>query len=255
MVCPECGTEHSPSARCQRIQQVALSLNFFGVPAFLTDPFNRIVGVNETFASMIGDPIQDRLPSSLRFVDAAIIGPYRERFPRGMQEVAQCAMGLMAEVEAGRLAPGAVRLLEATLALHEDLARKALESNTHWDGTVVVKDLQSKMSLVREQVVPVSGPRGRNCAFHVSWWLPAEKDPPESLAALSDKPTEVSAVLSVRQLEIARWYAAGLNSRAVAEKARITVKTARDHLEEIYSRLDIHSRAELAALLVREGLL
>jgi DNA-binding CsgD family transcriptional regulator len=40
----------------------------------------------------------------------------------------------------------------------------------------------------------------------------------------------------------------------VAAQVGITQRTARDHLEAIYARLDIHSRAELAALLVRQGL-
>ena len=99
MVCSVCGTSHSSLLLCVRLQQIALSLNLYGVLAFLTDPFNRIVCVNHAFARTIGDPILDRLPSNLRFVDAAIIGPYRERFPNGIQEVAHCALGLLEEVE------------------------------------------------------------------------------------------------------------------------------------------------------------
>lgn len=254
MACSMCGITHPPSAPCQRFQQVALSLNLFGVPAFLTDPLNRFVHVNQTFARMVGDPVQDRVPPNLRFIPAAIVGPYRDRFPRGKQEVAQCVSGLLGEVEAGRLAPGAARLLEDTLALDHDLNRLARRTDTAWDGTVVVKDSGGKLSLVREQVVPVAGPHGGDSGFHVSWWLPAEKDPSELLAGLSDSPTGVASTLTPRQLEVARWYASGLNSRGVAAKASVSLGTARSHLEEIYSRLDVHSRAELTALLVREGL-
>jgi DNA-binding NarL/FixJ family response regulator len=64
----------------------------------------------------------------------------------------------------------------------------------------------------------------------------------------------IASQLTQRQLEIARLYAAGLTSKEVASKAAVTPGTARAHLEEIYSRLDVHSRVELAALLVREGL-
>ena len=254
MACSICGILHSPSTPCQRLQQVALSLNLFAVPAFLTDPLNRFVHVNQTFAKMVGDPVQDRMPTNLRFIPATIVGPYRDRFPRGRQEVAQCMSGLVVEVEAGRLAAGAAHLLKDTLALDHGLNRLAHRTDTAWDGTVVVKDSGDKLSLVREQVVPVAGPHGQATGFHVSWWLPAEKDPPELLAGLSDGPAGVGSTLTPRQLEVARWYAAGLNSRGVAAKAGIALGTARSHLEEIYSRLDVHSRAELTALLVRDGL-
>jgi DNA-binding CsgD family transcriptional regulator len=158
-------------------------------------------------------------------------------------------------VEAGRLAPGAIRLLEHALTLDEDVYKLAKRTDTPWDGTVVVKDHGGKLLLIREQVVAVADHRGKDSGFHVSWWLAAEEDPPEFAAGLSESPTGVASLLTPRQLEVARWYAAGHNSRAVAERTGITLKTARDHLEEVYSRLDLHSRAELAALLVREGLL
>ena len=98
MACAMCGVPHQQATLCPRLQQVAASLNLFNAPAFITDPLNRFVFVNQTFARMIGDPIRDRVPANLRFVDAVIIGPYRDRFPRGKQEVAQCASGLWAEV-------------------------------------------------------------------------------------------------------------------------------------------------------------
>jgi DNA-binding CsgD family transcriptional regulator len=254
MVCPACGTQHPLSATCQRLQQVVLSLNLFTVPAFLTDPLNRFVFVNQTFGRMIGDPIRDLVHSNMRFIVAAIVGPYRDRFPWGRREVAQCISGLVREVKAGRLAKGTGQLLEDTLALDEDLTRMVRRTDTPWDGTVVVKDNTGKMSLVREQVVAVADPWGRDSGFHVSWWLPAEKGLPEILAGLSESPTGVAATLTPRQLEVARWYAVGLNSRGVAARAGITLGTARAHLEEIYSRLEVHSHAELTARLIREGL-
>ena len=55
-------------------------------------------------------------------------------------------------------------------------------------------------------------------------------------------------------LEMARYYGFGLTSKEVALKTGVTPGTARAHLEEIYSRLDVHSRVALAALLIREGI-
>ncbi len=41
----------------------------------------------------------------------------------------------------------------------------------------------------------------------------------------------------------------------MATRAGITHRTARDHAEAIYARLEVRSRAELATLLAHEGLL
>jgi DNA-binding CsgD family transcriptional regulator len=40
----------------------------------------------------------------------------------------------------------------------------------------------------------------------------------------------------------------------MAARAGISLRTARAHLEHIYTRLSIRSKAELTLLLVREGL-
>ncbi|HEU0022581.1 MAG TPA: hypothetical protein VFR55_13050 [Dehalococcoidia bacterium] len=95
MACSICGVPHGSLPACRRLRQVALSLKLFAVPAFLTDPLNRFIYVNQTFARAIGDPIQDRLPLNMRFIAAALLGPYRDRFPRGRQEVARCVSALV----------------------------------------------------------------------------------------------------------------------------------------------------------------
>src|SRR5688572_19317454 len=87
----------------QGLRVAAACLNLFPVMAFLTDRHNCIVGVNRAFARTIGDPVRDRLPLSSRFLPAAIIGPYRERFPRGREEIARCLPGLYQEIDAGNL--------------------------------------------------------------------------------------------------------------------------------------------------------
>jgi DNA-binding CsgD family transcriptional regulator len=108
------------------------------------------------------------------------------------------------------------------------------------------------MFAIREQVTSVADPDGLPTGFHISLWFPhgRERDmvpEPSGITALSRKLTD-------RQLELAALYAGGLTSRQVAERAGTSVKTARAHLEEIYARLGIHSRAQLAAILVREGI-
>jgi predicted ATPase/DNA-binding NarL/FixJ family response regulator len=54
-------------------------------------------------------------------------------------------------------------------------------------------------------------------------------------------------LLTDREIEIIRLIAEGLNSREVAEKIHLGVTTVRWYLRQIYSKLDVHSRAELIA--------
>jgi hypothetical protein len=166
--CPVCDEPHSAIARCERLRQVALSLDLFGVPAFLTDPLNRFVWVNSAFAQLIGDPIKDSLPPNIRFLPTAVIGSYRDRFPRRMQEVAQCVQGLSLEVRAGRLMRQTLGLLQDTFSLDEDLLRLARKTDSEWDGTMVIKGGDSKMQMIREQVVPIANPQGSDSGFHIS---------------------------------------------------------------------------------------
>lgn len=61
--------------------------------------------------------------------------------------------------------------------------------------------------------------------------------------------------LSARQLEIARLVARGLTSAAIADALGIRTRTVTSHLEHIYDRLAISSRATLTRLIVEAGLL
>lgn len=51
-------------------------------------------------------------------------------------------------------------------------------------------------------------------------------------------------VLSMRELEVLRLLADGLESSEIAERLVIAVDTARKHIKNIYSKLDVHSRWE-----------
>ena len=50
--------------------------------------------------------------------------------------------------------------------------------------------------------------------------------------------------LSMRELEVLRLLADGLESNEIAERLVIAVDTARKHIKNIYSKLDVHSRWE-----------
>lgn len=230
-----------------RLVEVARSLELFAAPAYLTDPYNRIVSVNRRFAELAGDPNADRLPGDQRYVPAAMLGPYRDRFPHAEEEVAACLPGLRDDLSAGRLAPAAVALLRSTLRAHPKVARRVRDREPCWDGSVVFRGPDGAMVQLREQVVAVADARGAPSGYSISQWVPLESP--------ARRTSVVEQALTARQLELAKLFARGLTSRRVADRAGITHRTARDHAEAIYARLDVHSRAELAALLAHEGLL
>jgi DNA-binding CsgD family transcriptional regulator/tetratricopeptide (TPR) repeat protein/RecA/RadA recombinase len=64
--------------------------------------------------------------------------------------------------------------------------------------------------------------------------------------------TETSVgALSKRELTIARLVHEGLSNRQIAEQLSISVKTVENHLTNIFRRLEISSRAQLATLIER----
>ena len=254
MRCTFCEADHQRSELCVRLNTVAQALDLYAVPAFVTDPLNRCTWVNRPFADLVGDPIQDGLPADVRFIAAMMLGPYRHRFPEHKAEIAACLPGLLDEVASGALGAETRRLVEQTLALDADVRRLAGRNVRAWDGTIVIRRTDRRVVRVREQVVPIANLQGHANGFHISFWLPVDNRVPPAFLTPARARTSLASTLTQRQVEIARWYARGYSSRVVAEQAGITHRTARDHLEEIYSRLQIHSRAELVALLVREGL-
>jgi len=224
-----------------RLFEVARSLELYAAPAFLTDPGNRVVAVNQHFAALIGDPLRDGVALDDRFVPALIVEAYRERFPDGPRDVAACLLSFGDEVAKGRLAAPALQL--AARLLEEPRIRRLSELGP-WNGVLVSRTASGHFMPLREQVAPVAGFRGERTNYHVSVWLPADSPTNEGIAE----------ALTPRQLQIARLYSRGLNSTQVAAHAGVARSTARDHLEQIYARLGVHSRAELAATLAREHL-
>ena len=60
--------------------------------------------------------------------------------------------------------------------------------------------------------------------------------------------------LSSRELEVLRLVAAGRSNREIGELLFISEKTAGRHLSNIFTKLDVHSRAEAARIAAEQGL-
>jgi DNA-binding CsgD family transcriptional regulator len=63
-----------------------------------------------------------------------------------------------------------------------------------------------------------------------------------------------ASILSVREREVAALIAAGLSNRAIADALVIAPRTADTHVSNILAKLDLHSRAQIAAWAVEHGL-
>lgn len=65
--------------------------------------------------------------------------------------------------------------------------------------------------------------------------------------------SEVQSSLSAREWEVAQCVAQGLTNVEIAKVLGVSRRTVATHLERIYERLGIHSRASLANLVARGG--
>ena len=61
--------------------------------------------------------------------------------------------------------------------------------------------------------------------------------------------------LSKREIEVLQLVAMGCNSAAIAEVLYIAEATVRTHVNNIFKKLDVHSRAEAVAHAMRAGLI
>jgi DNA-binding NarL/FixJ family response regulator len=68
----------------------------------------------------------------------------------------------------------------------------------------------------------------------------------------TDREAGLSA-LSAREHEVAREVAEGKTNREIAATLFLSEKTIESHLSRIYSKLDVHSRAALTAIVARRG--
>ncbi|MFD1734285.1 response regulator transcription factor [Deinococcus malanensis] len=60
--------------------------------------------------------------------------------------------------------------------------------------------------------------------------------------------------LSPRELEVLRLLAEGRSNREVAQKLTLSEKTVARHVENVFNKLGVHSRASAVAIAIREGL-
>jgi DNA-binding NarL/FixJ family response regulator len=76
--------------------------------------------------------------------------------------------------------------------------------------------------------------------------LPAAKGEPVRPKGFERTPSEPAKTLTPRELDILRLVGAGLGNKEIARKVGMAVSTVRTHLNNIYEKLGLEGRVELA---------
>jgi PAS domain S-box-containing protein len=73
----------------------------------------------------------------------------------------------------------------------------------------------------------------------------------QTSAAPPPAASEIGETLTRRETEILKLMAAGLNTRDTAERLHVSPATVRNHVQNIFTKLEVHSRLEVVALATR----
>jgi DNA-binding NarL/FixJ family response regulator len=79
-----------------------------------------------------------------------------------------------------------------------------------------------------------------------------DDEPSRHVRLLRATPRRTRAMLTRREREVASRIARGLSNRQIAEELVITVSTAERHVANILSKLEMRSRAQVAAWVTRQ---
>lgn len=74
-------------------------------------------------------------------------------------------------------------------------------------------------------------------------------------APAGDAAAMVDGPLTRRELEVLRLLATGVNTKGAAEKLHVSPATVRNHVQNIFGKLSVHSRLEAVAYATRHRLL
>jgi DNA-binding NarL/FixJ family response regulator len=135
-----------------------------------------------------------------------------------------------------------VRSVVLTAALDDDQLIRAVRAGAHG---IVLKDMAPALLVEAVRTVAAGG-----------YWL--EKGlGSRALLRLLERGNDIGEPalrLTPRELEIVRLVARGLRNRAIGEALYVTEGTVKIHLHNIYEKLGLGSRLELARFAQRRGL-
>lgn len=107
-------------------------------------------------------------------------------------------------------------------------------------------------------VVPPSPPRTESTLLHLFRDVTAAK---ELLTLVHERTTAgaaddgIGSALTRREVDVLRLVASGLDTKACAERLHVSTATVRNHVQNLFSKLGVHSRLEAVAYATRHRLL
>ncbi|MBI3629445.1 MAG: PAS domain S-box protein [Candidatus Rokubacteria bacterium] len=109
-------------------------------------------------------------------------------------------------------------------------------------------------------VLPLPGPNGSTMTVHLCRDVTATKElltlVHERLASsVNGAGPAAGSALTRRELEVLRLMAQGANTKAAAEKFHVSPSTIRNHAQNMFGKLGVHSRLEAVAYAIRHKLL
>ena len=159
--------------------------------------------------------------------------------------IAQCleAVAYVASEQANFYS--AARLVGAAAALRARVAARPSDAE------------QAKNSAVEHVLIRALGPQDADRLIHAGRTMPAQLATEIALAVASgaaagepDRPQQIS--LTPRERQVAALVASGRTNRQIGSVLGISEKTAEVHLHHVMSKLDVRSRAEVAAWAVSQ---
>jgi predicted ATPase/DNA-binding NarL/FixJ family response regulator len=161
--------------------------------------------------------------------------------------VAQCLDALAHVASEQAHYETAARLIGAAAALRMRVAARAPDTE------------QARNSAVEQAVAQALGPHDTDRLLHAGRTMPAQQAADLALAVASgtapgdpDRPQQVP--LTPRERQVAALVASGRTNRQIGRVLGISEKTAEVHLHHVMSKLDVRSRAEVAAWAVTHHL-
>ena len=127
---------------------------------------------------------------------------------------------------------------------HVEMRGRTKSGRTVWLGITVIK-------------APPTGPRGA-MLFHLIRDITATRELLRVFDArhrVSAAPSTQTTTLTRRELEVLRLMAGGANTRRLAERLHVSPSTIRNHAQNIFAKLGVHSRLEAVAYATRHRLL
>ncbi|HEU5300393.1 MAG TPA: tetratricopeptide repeat protein [bacterium] len=160
--------------------------------------------------------------------------------------IAQCLEGLAAVLFAWGQAGSSARVLSAADALREGLG-VPLPGTDRGQHDRTLSGLRASLA---PDVFEAEWRAGRALDVEAAIGLALET-PPRAPTGRMQTPADP---LTAREREVAVLIARGLTNRDIAAQLRVSERTAITHVEHIMNKLGMHTRAQIAAWAVRQGL-